>query len=205
MPNEMMPIRPISITKMMTTRLNGCISLTVPVGSPTVENIDTASKNILPSGISSVRHRNIVVRKTTLALTKKMLSARKMIIGGTVRSKMTTSSRPRIKDQIAAKITAIVVVLMPPPVEAGEPPINIKNIMKSSVGSVSAFMSSMEKPEVRDMEAMNRLAIIFSRILYGASVPSLPYSRMKMKTVPIRIKMAVVASTIFVLIPNFFE
>ena len=103
MPKEIIPIRPMSITKIMTTRLEGFISLTVPVGSPTVENMDTASKKILPSGISSVRHKNMVVKKTTLALTKKMLKALNMTIGGTVRSKMTTSSRTKFEGEIMEK------------------------------------------------------------------------------------------------------
>ena len=85
-----------------------------------------------------------------------------MTIGGTVRSKITTSSRPRISDQIAAKITAIVVVLIPPPVEAGEPPINIKNIINNKLGSVNEPISSIENPDVLAIEAMNVLTITLS-------------------------------------------
>lgn len=47
--------------------------------------------------------------------------------------KATTSSSPLITDRVVSTKTPKVVVLIPPPVEAGEPPININIIIKNTV------------------------------------------------------------------------
>ena len=58
-------------------------------------------------------------------------------------------SSPQRVDFTAANSTTSVVTLMPPAVEPGQPPMNIKNDVRSFAPSVSCLMLTEAKPAVR--------------------------------------------------------
>ena len=65
------------------------------------------------------------------------------------RFRRTGSRCPRIKATMAINTRARVVVFTPPPVEAGEAPINMSKRISSRVGRSRAALSRTLKPAVR--------------------------------------------------------
>ena len=132
-----MPTLPMNINKIRTS-LPGIESAgETPVDRPTVAKADTTSKAAFITGIPSMAHKYIVDNKTAIAAKKNIAKARKTTSEGIAREKITVSCLPRIKVQPDAKITAKVDVLMPPPVDEGDAPMNINIIISSKAGSVN--------------------------------------------------------------------
>ena len=92
--------------------------------------------------------------------------------------------------------TAMVLVLIPPPVEAGEAPIHISSMKISVTGSVMAAVSTELKPAVRVVTDPKNETTNFPKKL-RCSVSVLLYSNKKMKTVPDISRMAVVVIITF--------
>ena len=88
-------------------------------------------------------------RRMELAENKKALMARLRSSTGMVEWNSSTRFRPRMVARALTKTRANVDVLMPPAVEPEEPPINMKTIKMSSVGSATAPKSTVLNPAVR--------------------------------------------------------
>ncbi len=72
---------------------------------------------------------------------------------GIVRLIMTTFVEPRMNDHMARIMVASGVVLMPPPVEPCDAPMNIRIAMKNSVESLREAISTVIKPAVQVVTA----------------------------------------------------
>ena len=96
----------------------------------------------------------------------------------------------------ARKIIANVVVLTPPAVPTGEPPVNIKNSVTITEGVVSPFCGIVTNPAVRVVTDWKQAASIFCPIVKLPIVSGLWYSNAKYKTAPAISKNAVITSTI---------
>ena len=96
----------------------------------------------------------------------------------------TTSSLPRMVQITVNSSTVKVVVLMPPPVEPGQAPINISSTESTFVNSYWAAMSTEAKPAVRVLVDWKKAQFSFSRIFSPSMV--LPNSNRKKPRVPKR-------------------
>ena len=127
--------------------------------SPTVPKAETVSNRYstkkwrLCSGgtaPSPLKNRRTEVIRTTEKPDAKMMAiVRPMISRGTRRLKTFTWDRPFIRFQIIRSSSAKLVVLIPPPVEPGEAPMNMRMIITRTVGLVSRPMSTVLNPAVR--------------------------------------------------------
>jgi hypothetical protein len=88
------------------------------------------------------------MRETEKAEAKMMEMVRLMISLGIVRLKIFTSSLPFNRFQIINKRRAALVVLIPPPVEPGEAPMNMRTMRRRSVALVKSPISTVLKPQV---------------------------------------------------------
>ena len=161
-----MPTLPANMVRMMTAFPTPVRDGVRPSERPTVPNAENASK-------ATVRNRFSIDGRTSSSLTvsTKMASARMAkarsayIIpraiesADTLRPKACTSSRAPVPRRIMASTMKNVVVLMPPPVEAGEAPMYIRNIVKNFEGSVSVAWFTVSNPAVRGVTDWNRAAI----------------------------------------------
>ena len=77
----------------------------------------------------------------------------------TLRPNACTSSCAPVPRRIIASTMKNVVVLMPPPVEAGEAPTYMRNIVKNFDGSVSVAWFTVSNPAVRGVTDWNSAAI----------------------------------------------
>ena len=99
-------------------------------------------------------------------------------------------------EKTVASITIKVTVLMPPPVDSGEAPININPIMPIKVGGFSSPIFTVLKPAVLVVtDWKNALVIFWGR---GLSLRVLLYSSPKKINVPHKIRMIVENNTILV-------
>ena len=105
---------------------------------------------------------------------------------------------PRMMETAVITMTAMVVTLMPPPVEPGAAPTNMRTIEKTLVESRMAYKSTELKPAVRMVTDCISEAPIFSFIPIGCKVAGLFHSNSIKQTVPMKIKKAVVNKTTFV-------
>ena len=87
-----------------------------------------------------------------------MAIVRPRISWGTVRRKMVTPSRPRMRLTIISPSRAKLDVLIPPPVDPGEAPMNIRIIISRMVGLAKAAMSTVLNPQVRGVTDWNNEA-----------------------------------------------
>ena len=151
------PSRPAN---MIATRINRPAQLTsevIPVDNPTVAKALMTSNPIqvirpLPSGTGmsdSVIISIIVVAMTMVRQTTRSENTCTMVLWGIVRPNPPTWSRPLMRDPINSSMNASEVVLIPPAVEPGDPPMNISTIITRSIGSDRAPISSVLKPAVR--------------------------------------------------------
>ena len=94
-------------------------------------------------------------------------------------------------------ITKKVVVLMPPPVEPGEPPMNIKTMIIITEGNAIDLISNIIKPEVRHVAiSKNAVKILSKRV--SCTLNALSFSMKKKRTEQTMISPNVVMSTILV-------
>lgn len=92
--------------------------------------------------------------------------------------------------------TATEVVLMPPAVEPGLPPMNMSMTVRSFEASESAAVSTLLKPAVLGVTAEKKLTSICSPS--GMSAFMRPRSRKKKSSAPPKMSMSVVRMTSFV-------
>ncbi|MNN40964.1 hypothetical protein D3C81_1550560 [compost metagenome] len=107
----------------------------------------------------------------------------------------TKSVRPRIIEITAPIRIVNVVVLIPPPVELGEAPINIKMIIKNCVACRRAPISREFAPAVLGVTDWKKEPQIFPPQLSGSKVLELENSNINMTNAPIRIKEPVIDRT----------
>ena len=117
----------------------------IPVESPTVPKADITSNIILANGPGtfdppvkslyfSVIERVIVITTTISKAIEKIPIASCTILVGMVLLKIVTFWDPLIIAQEVMIIIINVQVLIPPPVDPGDAPINIRNIVRSTLG-----------------------------------------------------------------------
>lgn len=151
------PTLPISIVK-ITTILPKVESLAVsPSESPTVPNADTVSKSEsikipgilvyeVPQLWEAVTTKDIKITNNKLSVTTEITFDTTSF--GTVRLKRKTSSLPKERFFAKASRTPSVEVLIPPPHEPGDAPVNIKIIVIKSVGLESCVRFIVLYPAV---------------------------------------------------------
>jgi len=189
------PIRPRNIVIIITIFEAIDSDEVMPVESPTVAEAETTSKNIcidvkpVSKNMIAVVERKVMPRKRT-----KIASALFTISLGMVLLETSTWFFSLIIVLMLINMTAKVVVLIPPPVEPGEAPINMSNIMKSMVAGLNLDMSTELKPAVLVVVLWNTDAIIFSAGVLFLSV--LLFSAARKNTVPMTRSVAVIISTI---------
>ena len=87
--------------------------------------------------------------------------AMRSTVSGIVRLNATTNWSPRASAIIASIITAMVVTLMPPAVEAEPPPINMStSVMRLVTGRISFISTRLKPPERVMTEAKSALSIL---------------------------------------------
>ena len=91
-----------------------------------------------------------------------------------------------------------VVVLIPPPVDKGEAPIHIKNMVRTRVGAVSACMEKLLKPAVLQVVAPRKDTASFPR--NGRSCSRALFSKSQNNRVPPIKRKEVVVMTIRVVV-----
>jgi hypothetical protein len=122
----------------------------IPVLRPTVQKALTSSKRSLANPYwASVMLNAMTLMKMRLMENKKTEKARRSNSKGTVVFINSTLFSPRMVDNADKKTSAKVLVLMPPAVDPEFPPMNIKKIKNSNVGSAMAPKSSVLNPAVR--------------------------------------------------------
>ena len=99
-------------------------------------------------------------------------------------------------EKTVASRTIKVTVLMPPPVDSGEAPININPIMAIKVGGFSSPILTVLKPAVLAGDRLEKRAGDF--LGKGLSLSVLLYSSPKKINAPPKIRMIVVNNTILV-------
>ena len=130
--------------------------------NPVVLNPDTDSYSAsiaLTSGIL-IKITIVVANDNTIPPANKV-NASNTVVVSILRFRKDTSVLPRNTLKMVATKTTMVVVLIPPAVEPGEPPINIKQMSINFVTECSAAGSIAEKPAVRELADWNRLTNIF--------------------------------------------
>lgn len=125
-----------------------------PVDRPTVPIADVAS-NIMFSKAKllcrSVIASSIVAANNTAEKTRVTVIALPTIAGFIERLNISTSFRLRMFAQAVIIITQSVTVLIPPAVEPGEPPMNIKIVIIILPAELIFPMSTVLKPAVLDV------------------------------------------------------
>jgi len=153
------PTRPANIIRIIAIFCMSFILAVIPMDRPTVPNADTVSKRystkkcLLFKGgnVLSLPHNKSmdVMRVMKKADANIMVMVRVRTSTGIVLLKTFTSSCPFSLFQIIRMRRAKLVVLIPPPVEPGEAPINIRIIMTRIVALVNWPISTVLKPAVR--------------------------------------------------------
>ena len=167
----------------MMTILQGIFhSVVSPIEKPTVLKAETASKRASSKSkwdAGSKRKTIIAVRKVSTIASVKTFDAFTRHSGSTRLWKMTTSFLPRIHDQSESRRSPMVVVRMPPAVETGAAPMNMKSMMISPVALFMAWISKRVKPAMREEIDMKKALCHFSAVLRCPSVAGLLPSRRK--------------------------
>ena len=124
----------------------------IPVDKPTVPKAEISSKSRLRKLLSGSVIERIKVDINISEIEKRAMEyALLMVLLETVCLTISTFLRPLMVLIAERRITEKVVVLIPPPVEPGEAPINIRNIMKISTGWPRCEKSTELKPAVRQV------------------------------------------------------
>ena len=120
------PKRPINITMSIVILLTTDNEAVMLSDSPTVENAATTSKIAYWVGSVGSKIESITTpNATTMSDEKMMMNARLIDCLAIVRWRISILSRPRNVLITLSNAMANVVVLMPPAVDIGEPPIHI--------------------------------------------------------------------------------
>ena len=128
------------------------MSAVMPVDKPTVPNAETSSKSNLRISVSGSKiERKKVAVKTKEAEKIKIENA---LFNNSQAMLCRNNSRLRFPRKVAIADTMISVkveVLIPPPVEPDDAPMNIRKIMRIKVGTLNNDMSTELKPAVRQV------------------------------------------------------
>lgn len=124
----------------------------MPVDKPTVPKADISSNKrftkLLPGSVIERKNVEIKIREIeNKAIEKAFLIVSLEMVCLTI----STLFRPFIVLIAERKITEKVVVFIPPPVDPGEAPINIRNIIKISTGNPRLVKSTVLNPAVRQL------------------------------------------------------
>lgn len=139
--------------------VNSCVS---PRDSPTVLNAETDSKIMSIMGAFSVMLNRKAEITTTITENAKTTRARLRTRNGILRLKITIRFWPVIIAPILAQSIPRVVVLIPPPVDPGDAPINISIIIISIDELLSAAKSTVLNPLERAVtELKNAVNALF--------------------------------------------
>ena len=112
---------------------------------------------------------------------------------------------PRIIEVTVAKIIAKVVVFIPPPVEPGDAPKNIKMMIKNNEASCNAPVSIKVYPAVREVVDKKKVPINLCHQSQLPIVFSLLYSKKNNTIVPITNKIKVVNKATLACKENIFQ
>ena len=193
------PKRPINITMSIVILLMNVKSGVRLRERPTVENAETTSKIAYCVGsCGSKIERTTTPNATTTSDEKIIINARLIDCLAMVRRRISIWSRPRNVLITLSKAMANVVVLIPPAVDIGEPPIHIYRIIITTEILVSEPMLNEEKPAVRgtvarknDVDSLPKNDV--------SSLSTLLYSVMKNIMVPPTTNTIVIISAMTVL------
>ena len=134
----------------------------MPVESPVVVKAEISSKTSdIRSCRASVKVSTMVPMVTNTIEKSRMVIARKIVLSGICECSILTRCLPRTVLMAETKRMKKVVVLIPPPVEAGEAPINIRMISSSKVGLSTWPKSTELNPEVREAADWKNETTIF--------------------------------------------
>lgn len=146
----MVPRRPINITKSIVILLTIVSDDVMLSENPTVENAETTSNMMCWIGrCGSNMDRMTTPIVTTASDENMMMNARLTDCFDIVRWRISMWSRPRRVLTTLSRAMANVVVLIPPAVDIGEPPIHIYIIIITTDILVSEPMLNDENPAVR--------------------------------------------------------
>ena len=194
----MVPRRPMNIISSIVILLT-IVSDAVRLSErPTVENADTTSKMMYWVGNCGSNMESITTPiATTTSEEKMIMNARLTDCFEMVRWRISIWSRPRRVLITLSSAMANVVVLIPPAVDIGEPPIHIYIIIITTEILVSAPILNDEKPAVRGTVARKndvdilpmseesaRNTLLYS-VMKNTIVP--PIKRIEVKTIAITV------------------
>jgi len=120
----------------------------IPRESPTVPNAETASKEISIRECTSEKLSMIIQPITKTMEKRKITIDRFSTVNGIFFLNNSTRFLPLMTDQTPATRIPAVVVFIPPPVEPGDAPINIRIMKKRAVGMEIAAVSKVLNPAV---------------------------------------------------------
>ena len=187
------PNRPINI---VTTRISlekSVKSGVIPVDKPTVPNAETTSNSIFKKSVfDSPMHNNKVESITTFNPKIIITNAFAIISLGIVLRKA-VHLRFAVMDMTARTSVKQVVVLIPPPVEPGDAPINISIITINNPAEENSDIGKVENPAV------------LAEVLVRKAPSQLIFSKHLIIIVPDISKKTVIVITIFVCKLNFLK
>ena len=164
-------ILPANMVKISTNLLLLLKSAVIPLLKPTVLYAETHSNVI---SVNPFSESNSEIRKTEIRMAnierKIMANALLMEMVEISRLKISSLVFPLAKLIIFRTATAMVLVLIPPPVEPGEAPTHIRKRMTRNVGVLSAPVSTVLNPAVREVTEPKKAVIIFPEKLCPAIV-----------------------------------
>ncbi len=182
----MVPVRPTNMSAMRTYFPASGSSGVMPVDRPTVANAEMVSKRMTSSVSPVISSRSRLDRSTAVAPTNDTATASRRVSRGMRRPNASMSRSPRASDTMAMSMTASVVTLMPPAVDAEPPPTNISASVMSQLASCMPPVSTVEKPPERGMTPAKSDARSFSPSPRGLRVRWFPTRRRRRAPSPRR-------------------
>jgi hypothetical protein len=189
------PILPTNMERVMVTLPASDNAEVIPVDNPTVpmaENSSNISDSNFLSGSVIVRKK--VEIKIKDKENKAIENARSIVLIEIVLLYITTWDSPLMVAKADLRITAKVVVFIPPPVEPGDAPTYIRKIKNTSTGTESALISTELNPAVRVETEWKNAVIIFPRGLYPSTIEF--HSRKRNTIIPATIRIRLVLKAI---------
>ena len=156
----------------------------IPVDRPTVANAESTSNSTRDSGRSVTSSSAMHETSTMLAPVNTTAIDSRSTSRGMRRPNASMSRSPRASATIASSMTASVVTLIPPAVDADPPPTNISASWMSQLDCVMAPTSTVLNPPERGMIPAKRAASSFSPKLSGPNVPGLVHSSTSSSSAP---------------------
>ena len=156
----------------------------MPVDSPQVANAEMTSNSTWSRVSPVMASRSSEATSTSVAETSETAIATCSASRGIRRPYASTSLSPRPSARIARSMTASVVTLMPPAVDAEPPPTNMSASLSSQVPSCISPTSTVEKPPERGMTPANRDASVVALGPSGLNVSGLVHSNAATRTDP---------------------